>query len=160
MTDETSFSILFPDIVILTGGSDALLYATHKRAEQALQKVRDELEIRVKERTEELSQANALLKQEIAIRAQAEENLMTLHEQLKEANKNLELAYTHMREAKASIVQDIQNTRLGVFEQILIHFKKDRSSSGQLQVRFFPVNSKTGKRLLALMRHPEKEVPQ
>jgi hypothetical protein len=63
-------------------------------------------------------------------------------------------------EAKASIVQDIQNTRLGVFEQTLVHFKKDRSSSGQLQVRFFPVNSKTGKRLLALMRHPEKEVPQ
>ena len=193
---------------------NALLYATHKRAEQALQKVRDELEIGVRERTEELSQANALLKQEIAIRAQAEENLRTLHEQLKEANKNLELAYTHMREAKdrlssqlyedeiavltdekglilamtekaletfgrtrfdlfgkniaelfsdeakASIVQDIQNTRLGVFEQTLVHFKKDRSSSGQLQVRFFPISSKTGKMLLALMRHPEKEVPQ
>ncbi len=171
---------------------NALLYATHKRAEQALQKVRDELEIGVRERTEELSQANALLKQEIAIRAQAEENLRTLHEQLKVANKNLELAYTHMREAKdrlssqlyedeiavltdekglilamtekaletfgrnrfdlfgkniaelfsdeakASIVQDIQNTRLGVFEQTFVHFKKDRSSSGQLQVRFFP----------------------
>jgi PAS domain S-box-containing protein len=193
---------------------NALLYATHKRAEQALQKVLDELEIRVRERTEELSQANALLKQEIAIRAQAEENLRTLHEQLKEANKNLELAYTHMREAKdrlssqlyedeiavltdekglilamtekaletfgrtrldlfgkniaelfsdeakASIVQDIQNTRLGVFEQTFVHFKKDRSSSGQLQVRFFPISSKTGKMLLALMRHPEKEVPQ
>ncbi|NTV33259.1 MAG: FHA domain-containing protein [Deltaproteobacteria bacterium] len=193
---------------------NALLYATHKRAEQALQKVRDELEIGVRERTEELSQANALLKQEIAIRAQAEENLRTLHEQLKEANKNLELAYTHMREAKdrlssqlyedeiavltdekglilamtekaletfgrtrfdlfgkniaelfsdeakASIVQDIQNTRLGVFEQTFVHFKKDRSSSGQLQVRFFPISSKTGKMLLALMRHPEKEVPQ
>ncbi len=193
---------------------NALLYTTHKRAEQALQKVLDELEIRVRERTEELSQANALLKQEIAIRAQAEENLRTLHEQLKEANKNLELAYTHMREAKdrlssqlyedeiavltdekglilamtekaletfgrtrfdlfgkniaelfsdeakASIVQDIQNTRLGVFEQTFVHFKKDRSSSGQLQVRFFPISSKTGKMLLALMRHPEKEVPQ
>jgi PAS domain S-box-containing protein len=193
---------------------NALLYTTHKRAEQALQKVRDELEIRVRERTEELSQANTLLKQEIAIRAQAEENLRALHEQLKEANKNLELAYTHMREAKdrlssqlygdeiavltdekglilamtekaletfgrtrfdlfgkniaelfsdeakASIVQDIQNTRLGVFEQTLVHFKKDRSSGDQLQVRFFPVSSKTGKMLLALMRHPEKEVPQ
>jgi GAF domain-containing protein len=193
---------------------NALLYATHKRAEQALQKVRDELEVRVKERTEELSQANALLKQEIAIRAQAEENLRTLHEQLKEENKNLELAYTHMREAKdrlssqlyedeiavltdekglilamteraletfgrtrfdlfgkniaelfiddakASIVQDIQNTRVGVFEQTLVHFKKDRSSSGQLQVRFFPISSKTGKMLLALMRYPEIEVTQ
>ena len=187
---------------------NALLYATHRRAEEALQKTRDELEIRVRERTEELSQANLLLKQEIATRAQAEENLRTLHEQLKEANKNLELAYTHMREAKdrlssqlyedeiafltdekglimgltdrvletfertrfdllgkniaelfndearASIAQDIQNTRVGVFEQTLLPFKKDPSSSDKLQVRFFPMSSKAGKRLLVLMRRP------
>lgn len=193
---------------------NALLYATHKRAEEALQKARNELEIRVKERTEELSQANALLKQEIAIRAQAEENLKTLHEQLKEANKNLELAYTHMREAKdrlssqlyedeiavltdekglilgltdraletfgrtrfdlfgkniselfsdeakASITQDIQNTRVGIFEQTLVHFKRDQSSSDKLQIRFSPISSKTGKMLLVLMRRPEKELPQ
>jgi GAF domain-containing protein len=193
---------------------NALLYATHKRAEEALQKARNELEIRVKKRTEELSQANALLKQEIAIRAQAEENLRTLHEQLKEANKNLGLAYTHMREAKdrlssqlyedeiavvtdekglilgltdraletfgrtrfdlfgkniselfsdeakASITQDIQNTRVGVFEQTLVHFKRDRSSSDKLQIRFSPISSKTGKMLLVLMRRPEKEFPQ
>jgi PAS domain S-box-containing protein len=190
---------------------NALLYATHKKAQDALQKARDELEIRVKERTEELSQANALLKQEIATRAQAEENLRTLHEQLKEANKNLELAYTHMREAKdrlssqlyedaiafltdekglilgltekaletfgrsrfdllgknivelfgddakASIEQDIQNARVGVLEQTLVHFKRDRSSSEDLEVRFFPISSKTGKMLLALMRRPQKE---
>jgi GAF domain-containing protein len=193
---------------------NGLLYATHRRAEEALQKARDELEIRVKERTEELSKANALLKQEIATRAQAEENLRTLHEQLKEANKNLELAYAHMREAKdrlssqlyddeiavltdekglilamteraletfgrtrfdlfgkniaelfsdeakASIAQDIQNTRVGVFEQTLVHFKKNRSSAEQIQIRFFPISSKTGKMLLALMRYPEKEILQ
>jgi GAF domain-containing protein len=191
---------------------NALLYATHKRAEEALQKTRDELEIRVKERTEELSQANALLKQEIETRAQAEEDLRTVHEELKEANKNLELAYTHMREAKdrlssqlyedeiavltdekgsilgmtekaletfgrsrfdlfgknivelfgdearASITQDIQNTRVGVFEQTLVHFRKDPSSSDKLQIRFFPISSKTGKMLLVLMRSPEREM--
>lgn len=190
---------------------NALLYATHKKAEDALQKARNELEIRVKERTEELSQANAHLKQEIETRAQAEENLRTLHEELKEANKNLELAYTHMREAKdrlssqlyedeialltdekgmilgltekaletfgrsrfdllgknivelfgddakAFIEQDIQNARVGVLEQTLVHFKRDRSSSEDLQVRFFPISSKTGKMLLALMRRPQKE---
>jgi GAF domain-containing protein len=193
---------------------NALLYATRKRAEETLQKIRDELEIRVKERTEELSQANALLKQEIATRAQAEENLRSVHEKLKEANKNLELAYTHMREAKDrlssqlyedeiavltdekglilgltekaletfgrsrfdlfgkhiaelfsdeardAITQDIQNTRVGVFEQTLVHFKKDPSPSDKLQIRFFPISSKTGKMLLVLMRSPEKEVQQ
>ena len=193
---------------------NALLYDTHKRAEEALAKARDELELRVGERTEELSRTNALLKQEIAVRAQAEEALRTLHEQLKEANKNLELAYTHMREAKdrlssqlyedeiavltdekglilgvtekaletfgrtrfdlfgkniaelfsdeakASIAQDIQNTRVGIVEQTVVHFKKERSSSGTLDVRFFPISSKSGKMLLALMRHPDKEIPQ
>jgi hypothetical protein len=70
------------------------------------------------------------------------------------------IAELFIDDAKASIVQDIQNTRVGVFEQTLVHFKKDRSSSGQLQVRFFPISSKTGKMLLALMRYPEIEVTQ
>jgi hypothetical protein len=63
-------------------------------------------------------------------------------------------------EDKASIAQDIQNTRVGVFEQTLVHFKKDRTSSETLQVRFFPISSKTGKMLLALMQYPEKEPPR
>ena len=46
-----------------------------KRAEQALRRARDELERRVEERTAELSEANALLGQEIAERKQAEETL-------------------------------------------------------------------------------------
>jgi PAS domain S-box-containing protein len=65
---------------------NALLYATRKKAEEDLQKTHAELEIRVRERTEELSEANARLQQEIAIR--------------KEAEKNLELAYARMRDYK------------------------------------------------------------
>jgi len=65
---------------------NALLYARRKKAEEDLQKTHAELEVRVSERTEELSEANARLKQEIAIR--------------KEAEKNLELAYARMRDYK------------------------------------------------------------
>ncbi|MCJ7596711.1 MAG: FHA domain-containing protein [Desulfobacterales bacterium] len=79
---------------------NALLYSKTKKAEEALQKARADLERRVKERTNELSQANALLKQEVAERQQAEENLKAMHQQLKEANRNLELAYAQMRDAK------------------------------------------------------------
>ena len=46
-----------------------------KRAEEALQKAHDELELRVKERTAELVKANEQLKQEIVEREQAEERL-------------------------------------------------------------------------------------
>jgi PAS domain S-box-containing protein len=46
-----------------------------QRAEEALQKAHHELEIRVEERTEELTKANALLHQEVAERKRAEEAL-------------------------------------------------------------------------------------
>ncbi|MDY6954548.1 MAG: PAS domain S-box protein, partial [Thermodesulfobacteriota bacterium] len=46
-----------------------------KRAEEALEKARHGLELRVEERTAELTRANALLKQEIAERKRAEEAL-------------------------------------------------------------------------------------
>jgi len=49
--------------------------AERKRAERALKKARHELELRVQERTAELTRANALLKQEIAERKRAEEAL-------------------------------------------------------------------------------------
>ena len=54
---------------------NALLYSRRKLAEEALQKARDELEVRVEERTAELSKANALLKQEIIDRKRAEKEL-------------------------------------------------------------------------------------
>jgi signal transduction histidine kinase len=54
-----------------------------KRAEEALQSARDNLEILVEQRTAELSKSNALLKQEIAERKQAEEELEKANEELK-----------------------------------------------------------------------------
>ena len=65
---------------------NALLYARRKNAEEDLQKAHAELESRVRERTKELSEVNARLNEEIAFR--------------KEVEKNLELAYAHMRDYK------------------------------------------------------------
>jgi signal transduction histidine kinase/ActR/RegA family two-component response regulator len=60
---------------------------TRQRFESALQKARDELEQRVKERTLELSQTNEALKLEIVERKHAEATQRKLEEQLQQAQK-------------------------------------------------------------------------
>lgn len=61
-----------------------------KQAEDALMAARDELEIRVKERTRELSETNAALQAEIAERREAEKKLEQLTAELKRSNQELE----------------------------------------------------------------------
>jgi pSer/pThr/pTyr-binding forkhead associated (FHA) protein/PAS domain-containing protein len=102
------FGFMRSDLSLLTAMStpaalaieNALFYAKRKKAEEDLQKAHGELEIRVQERTDELSKTNERLKQEIAVRTEAEKNLRALHEKLKEANRNLEIAYARMRDSK------------------------------------------------------------
>jgi pSer/pThr/pTyr-binding forkhead associated (FHA) protein len=94
---------------------NALLYAERRQAEEGLQKAHNELENRVRERTNELSEANARLKQEIAERQQAEEQLRATHEQLKEANKNLSLAYAQMRASKDRLATQLYGQELAFF---------------------------------------------
>ncbi len=61
-----------------------------KQAEAALKQARDRLEIRVKERTKELSEANAALQLEIAERREAEAKLEQLTLDLQRSNQELE----------------------------------------------------------------------
>ncbi len=61
-----------------------------KNAEQERARARDELELRVQERTAELSQANAELQSEIAERKRAEFNLERRAEELARSNADLE----------------------------------------------------------------------
>ena len=61
-----------------------------KQAEAALKQARDRLEIRVQERTKELSEANAALQVEIAERREAERKLEQLTLDLQRSNQELE----------------------------------------------------------------------
>jgi PAS domain S-box-containing protein len=60
-----------------------------KRAEEALQKARDELEFRVQERTAELIRTNEALKTEIAAREQVEEKLRQSQQHLRNILNNV-----------------------------------------------------------------------
>jgi len=67
----------------------AMRYAVErKRSEEALRRAHDELEQRVKERTAELSAANALLTEQIAERRRAEEELRKLSHRLVEVQES------------------------------------------------------------------------
>jgi PAS domain S-box-containing protein len=91
---------------------NALLFSKITQEEQELQKAREDLEHRVKERTKELSKANAQLTQEIAERKQAQENLNTTHDQLKEANRSLELALAQLKDAKDRISSQLHGEEI------------------------------------------------
>jgi len=75
------------DLFLLTGLSgpaalaieNALIYDERRQAEEGLQRARDGLEMRVKERTIELARTNSLLKQEISERLRAEEHLREIN---------------------------------------------------------------------------------
>jgi PAS domain S-box-containing protein len=60
-----------------------------KKAMEELKKAHDELELRVEERTKELSDLNATLKKEIAVRRQAEEEILRRVEELRLSNEQL-----------------------------------------------------------------------
>ena len=66
------------------------LFSSIKRSEEALQKARDELEIRVQERTIELYRANEALQAEIVERKQAEKEIKRYAADLKISNDELQ----------------------------------------------------------------------
>jgi signal transduction histidine kinase len=66
----------------------SIRYATErKRGEEALRRAHDELELRVRERTAELSRANILLMEQIAERRRTEEELRSLSNRLVEVQE-------------------------------------------------------------------------
>ncbi|MCF7956916.1 MAG: response regulator [Phycisphaerae bacterium] len=94
-------NIAFLDLLLpLVGQAMKRIDQKHRlaQAEIELRKAHDELEIRVRERTAELSRANELLKKEISDRKEAESKLMIYQKRLR--NLASELSITEYRERK------------------------------------------------------------
>ncbi|MBA2731790.1 MAG: PAS domain S-box protein [Acidobacteria bacterium] len=110
-----------------------------KRAEEALQKAHDELEARVAERTIELSQANAYLKQQISKRERAEEAL-------REANQRAIVEYDHLLDRIASFAQTLGTARdLNMIFRALRDFTLASVPSDAILVTLYDQESNTRK---------------
>lgn len=87
-----SFSWGYPFRLVLFGLVALLissLTAARKRAEEALRRAHDELEMRVQERTAELAKTNQTLQVEVAERKEAQTRLAQVTKELMERNKEL-----------------------------------------------------------------------
>lgn len=84
-----------------------------KHQEEALQQAYDSLEKRVEERTAELTQANARLREEIYIRRGTEEALRQSKERLKQQASELAQALRELQNAQAQLVQTEKMSGLG-----------------------------------------------
>ena len=99
--------------VSVDGGT--LLYAcrditARKRAEEALKKAYDDLEEKVKERTNDLKQTNNLLQAEIREHRQAEEQIYTLTQELIKAQETERQMIS--RELHDSVAQDLSSLKI------------------------------------------------
>ena len=99
-----------------------------KRAEEALQKARDELEIRVEQRTAELAKTNVKLRSEINERKKAEKKLLIYQEQLRSLASELSLAEERMRRRIATNVHDNIGQNLGISKIKLESLRESVSS--------------------------------
>ena len=72
-------------VFFLSAASISWLSASQKRARESLQQARDELELKVQERTAQFQRINEELRAEIAERKNAEVALLSSEAQLKEA---------------------------------------------------------------------------
>jgi PAS domain S-box-containing protein len=100
-----------------------------KRTEQELEKARDELEIRVKERTADLEKAVEKLQNEISERKKAEEKLLTYQKQLRSSASELSLAEERLRRKIATDVHDHISQNLAISKLKIESLSRSDNSS-------------------------------
>ncbi|MET0102208.1 MAG: response regulator [Sedimenticola sp.] len=106
--------------------ANASFYSAQQEAEQALRKARDELEIRVKERTADLEKALFDLQEEVAARTEAQEGLRASEEKYRSMVEGLaedHFFYAHDAEGIFTYVSPSINNVLGWQpEEFLSHY--------------------------------------
>jgi len=138
ITLEVNWTTIYEDAaaVALLGVSRDV--TDRKRAEEGLRRAREELEMRVRERTEELLKANELLEKEIKERKATERGLKKGEKALKVKAKNLEEANTALKvllkrrqEDKAELEEKVVSNVKELVEPYLRKIQRTRLTERQ-----------------------------
>ncbi|MCK4752269.1 MAG: PAS domain S-box protein [Planctomycetes bacterium] len=100
-----------------------------KKTEEQLQKVSDELEARVEQRTADLAKANIDLRSEISERQKVEEQLLVYQEQLRSLASELSLSEEQLRRKMAINIHDNISQNLAISKMKLESLANFSSSS-------------------------------
>ncbi len=112
LTERLNMLVIFMGVVAVTAMALSAVTAERKRSDADLRQSRDQLEVRVRQRTEELAETNVALKFEIAGRKKNEEDLREANQELSRrsealAKKNEEVeafAYIVSHDLRAPLV--------------------------------------------------------
>jgi PAS domain-containing protein len=160
---------------------NALLFTRHTRAEEELQKTREELEHRVQERTEEISKVNRNLEaayaqlkdakdrissqlyaEDIAFLTDEDGRILGFSDKAAEVARQSRLKLMNQNigdllepESNKKLKKEMKKTRVGVFHETSLLFTEKECSPQLFRARMMPVNMEKKKVLLFLMRTPD-----
>jgi len=122
-----------------------------KRAEEALQKARDELEVRVEQRTAELASANKVLESEITERKNAEQALALLNKDLESTISELQRTNTELQEFAYITAHDLKTPLRGIgtlADWLSTDYADKFDEEGQKQVKMLAKKAKRADKLV------------
>jgi signal transduction histidine kinase len=116
-----------------------------KRAEEALRRAHDELELRVEQRTAELSQANEALESEIIERKRAEEELEKLNIDLESSVRELSRSNRELQEFAYVAAHDLKTPLRGIgtlADWLVTDYADKFDEEGKKQVGLLTIRAK------------------
>jgi PAS domain S-box-containing protein len=116
-----------------------------RRAKEALRKARDELELRVEQRTAELSQANEALESEIIERKRAEQELEKLNIDLESGVRELSRSNRELQEFAYITAHDLKTPLRGIgtlADWLVTDYADKFDEEGKKQVRLLTIRAK------------------
>ena len=122
-----------------------------KRAEEALHKAHDELEVRVEQRTAELARANKILESEITERKNAEQALELLNKDLESTISELKRTNTELQEFAYITAHDLKTPLRGIgtlADWLSTDYVDKFDEEGQKQVKMLAERAKRADKLV------------